>query len=97
MPRNCGNGNSKGATLPPSIREGSTSKSESTDHSGRSRLFMDVVLIKSAVNRTDALAHVLQLPCTSSALSIDLEWIMSIHEQCGHPGIKRMLYFYEHG
>ena len=35
----------------------------------------------------------LQLLCTASALSIALELIMSIHEQCGHLGIKWTLYF----
>ena len=35
----------------------------------------------------------LQLPCTALMLSIDLRWIMSIHEQCGHSGIKQVLYF----
>ena len=67
----------------------------------------DVALVKSAVTRADALTCVpqrwltavqkvsklLQLLCTASTLSIDLEWIMSIHEQSGHPGIKRILYF----
>lgn len=70
-------------------------------------LSVDVALVKSAVNRADALTHILQcwltaaqkeseplqLPCTASALSMDFERIMSIHEQCRHPRIKRMLYF----
>ena len=64
-------------------------------------------IVKSADNRADSLTCILlcwlttarkefkplQLPCTASVLSMDLEQIMSIHEQCGHPGIKRMLYF----
>ena len=70
-------------------------------------LSVDIALVKSAVNWTDALTRVLQhwltaawkeseplqLPCTASELSMDLKQIMSIHEQCGHPRIKRMLYF----
>ena len=70
-------------------------------------LSMDVALVKSAVNRADALTHVpqhwlsaawkgsepLQLLCIASVLSIDPEQIMSIHEQCRHPEIKQMLYF----
>ena len=70
-------------------------------------LSMDVALVKSAVNRTDALTRILQhwltatqkeskplqLLSTASELSIDLKWIKSIHEQCGHPEIKQMLYF----
>ena len=31
--------------------------------------------------------------CVLPLRSLDCEWIMSTHRQCGHPGIKWMLYF----
>ena len=68
-------------------------------------LFVDIALIRSAMNRADALTRVpqwwltralkeskpLQQLCATIVHSLDSEWIISIHRQCGHPGIKRTL------
>ena len=59
------------------------------------------------MNKADALTRVpqwwltsarkgsepLQQPCVTIAHSLDSELIMNIHQQCGHPGIKRTLDF----
>ena len=70
-------------------------------------LVVDVVLIRSAMNKADALTWIpqwwlnsawkrskpLQQPCAAITHSLDSKRIMSIHRQCRHPGIKQMLYF----
>ena len=71
------------------------------------RLTIDVVLVKSQVNRADPLTRVpqqwldalrkeaepIELVCTASMGELDPARIQTIHQSCGHPSIKRTLYF----
>ena len=68
---------------------------------------VDVVLIRLAMNKAEALTRVpqqwltsawkgsepLQQPCATITHRLDSLWIMSIHRQCGHSRIKQALYF----
>ena len=71
------------------------------------RLTIDVALVKSLVNRADPLTRVPQRwldalrkeakpikpVCAASMGELDPACIRTIHRSCGHPGVKRTLYF----
>ena len=66
-----------------------------------------MALIKSQVNRADSLTRVpqrwldalrkeaepIELVCAASMGELDPTCIRTIHRSCGHPGVKRTLYF----
>ena len=71
------------------------------------RLTIDVALVKSQVNRVDPLTRVpqrwldalrkeaepIEPVCAASMGELDPARIRTIHRSCGHPGVKRTLYF----
>ena len=71
------------------------------------RLTIDVALVKSQANRADPLTRVpqrwldalrkeaepIEPICAASMGELDLARIRTIHRSCGHPGVKRTLYF----
>ena len=71
------------------------------------RLTIDVALVKSQVNRADPLTRVpqrwldvlrkeaepIEPVCAASMGELDPARVRTIHRSCGHPGIKRTLYF----
>ena len=71
------------------------------------RLIIDVALVKSQVNRADPLTRVprrwldalrkeaepIEPVCAASMGELDPARIRTIHRSCGHPGVKRTLYF----
>ena len=71
------------------------------------RLTIDVALVKSQVNRADPLTRVprrwldalrkeaepIEPVCAASMGELDPARIRTIHRSCGHPSVKRTLYF----